>query len=171
MLIYEKISTISGVVSVGALRLSKRKRSKDSTEPPSKSHKRQAKTPHNSSEGQDAVEGRGVSPGGSCVPEGQFRSPRPSKRGKRAAPETKKKVGAPRLPPDERTNRQKKAAREAKARKAADKHDREAKITSLESDIAELGNHRGKSSSHERNSQSFNTCLTFGYNPFYMLFR
>ena len=135
MLIYEKISTISGVVSVGALRLSKRKRSKDSTEPPSKSHKRQAKTPHNSSEGQDAVEGRGVSPGGSCVPEGQFRSPRPSKQGQRA-PETKRKTRAPRLAPEERANRQKKVAREAKSRKAADKHEREATITSRKSDIA-----------------------------------
>ena len=171
MLIYEKISTNSGVVSVGSFRLSKKKRSKDSTEGQSRSHKRQAKTTKDSSKGRDAVESRGVSPGGSSAPGGQISSPPPSKRGKRAAPETKKKVGAPRLPPDERTNRQKKAAREAKARKAADKHDREAKITSLESDIAELGNHRGKSSSHERNSQSFNTCLTFGYNPFYMLFR
>eukprot|EP00617_Octactis_speculum_P015623 CAMPEP_0185744560 /NCGR_PEP_ID=MMETSP1174-20130828/2732_1 /TAXON_ID=35687 /ORGANISM="Dictyocha speculum, Strain CCMP1381" /LENGTH=136 /DNA_ID=CAMNT_0028418051 /DNA_START=192 /DNA_END=599 /DNA_ORIENTATION=- len=132
----------------GHFRLSQKKRSKDSTEPPSKSHKRQAKTSRNSSKCRDTVEGRGVSPGSSALG-GQISSPLPSKRGKRVAPETKKKVGAPRLPPDERANRQRKAAREARKRKAADKHEREAKISSLKLDIAELGNHRGKSSSYE----------------------
>ena len=165
MLIYEKISTNSGVISVGVFRFSKRKRSKDPTEAPSKSHKRQAKTSQNSSKGQDAVEGRGVSPGGSSAPGVQFSSPLPSKRGRRAAPETKKKAGAPRLPPQERANRQKKAAREAKARRAADRHDREAKITSLESDIAELGNHRGRSSSYERNLSVLQFMLDFRLQP------
>ena len=136
---------------VSAGKFSRKTKSQKKDKRGSRSHKPQPDESKITPDGPDVAERHSVSAGGSSAPAEQFSSPGPKKRTRTATPKTQKKAGAPRLTDTQQAHRQRLAAREAKARKAADKHDREAKITTLTSDIAELGNHRGKSSSYERN--------------------
>ena len=150
---------------VSAGKFSRKTKSQKKDKRGSRSHKPQPDESKITPDGPDVAERHSVSAGGSSAPAEQFSSPGPKKRTRTATPKTQKKAGAPRLTDTQKAHRQRLAAREAKARKAADKHDREAKITTLTSDIAELGNHRGKSSSYERNLSVLQFMLDFRLQP------